>query len=136
LRRSRAQPLRRKAFSMTPVAAPRVIALTADLFFAMGIRRTAESLGFAVELVQDLDALVEKVREPGKTLVLLELEVWRPGAVRRLREAHGEGLKIVAFGSHMDYATRAAAGQEGCDVVMPRSAFAKDVAGHLKKWAG
>ncbi|OGP81809.1 MAG: hypothetical protein A2Y95_00560 [Deltaproteobacteria bacterium RBG_13_65_10] len=121
---------------MPPFAGPRVIALTADLFFAMGIQRTGESLGLEVHRVEDVRALVEKVREPGKTLVLLELDAWMPGMVRRLREAHGEDLKIVAFGSHMDYATRAAASQEGCDVVMPRSAFAKDVAGHLRKWTG
>jgi len=120
---------------MSLSAAPaRVFTLCADLFFTIGIQRTAEGLGLAVDRAEDLDDLVEKVKASGPALVLLELDQWKPGAVKRLRDAHGEGLRILAFGSHVDRETRGAAEQEGCDAVMPRSAFAKDVAGHLKKW--
>jgi len=114
----------------------RVLTLCADLFFALGIQRTAEGLGLAVDRAEDLDDLVEKVKAPGPTFVLMELDQWKPGAVKRLRDAHGEGLSILAFGSHVDRETRAAAEAEGCDAVMPRSAFAKDVVGHLRKWTG
>jgi hypothetical protein len=120
---------------MPPAAEPaRVVALCADLFFAVSILRTAEALGLASEKADDLDDLADKVRTPGPTVVVMELDAWRPGAAKRLREAHGEGLRIVVFGSHVDRDTRAAAEREGCDAVMPRSAFAKDVAGHLRKW--
>lgn len=120
---------------MSLSAAPaRVLTLCADLFFTIGIQRTAEGLGLAVDRAEDLDDLVEKVKAPGPALVLLELDQWKPGTVKRLRDAHGEGLRILAFGSHVDRETRSAAEAEGCDAVMPRSAFAKDVAGHLKKW--
>ncbi len=122
---------------MTQTAGPeRVLTLCADLFFSLGIQRTAEGLGLEIQRAEDLDDLVEKVKDPGPALVLMELDQWKPGAVKRLRDAHGEGLSIVAFGSHVDRETRAAAEAEGCDAVMPRSAFAKDVAGHLRKWTG
>jgi len=122
---------------MSSSASPtRVVTLCADLFFAIGIQRTAEGLGLAVERAEDLYDLVEKVKAPGPSLVLLELDQWKPGAVKRLRDAHGEGLSILAFGSHVDRETRTAAEEEGCDAVMPRSAFAKDIAGHLRKWTG
>ena len=114
----------------------RVITLCADLFFTIGIQRTAEGLGLSADRAEDLDDLAEKVRTPGPVLVMMELDQWKPGAVKRLRDAHGEGLSIVAFGSHVDRETRSAAEHEGCDAVMPRSAFAKDVAGHLRKWTG
>ena len=119
-----------------PVAPSRVLTLCADLFFAIGIQRTAEGLGLAVDRAEDLDDLVGKVKTPGPALVVMELDQWKPGAVKRLREAHGGGLRILAFGSHVDRETRDAAEGEGCDAVMPRSAFAKDIAGHLRKWAG
>ena len=114
----------------------RVVTLCADLFFTIGIQRTAEGLGLTADRAEDLDNLVEKMRMPGPTLVLLELDQWKTGAVKRLRDAHGEGLSIVAFGSHVDRETRSAAEAEGADAVMPRSAFAKDIAGHLRKWTG
>jgi hypothetical protein len=114
----------------------RVLMLCADLFFSIGIQRTAEGLGLVADRAEDLDALVEKAKAPGPVLVVMELDQWKPGAVKRLRDAHGKGLAIVAFGSHVDRETRSAAEQEGCDAVMPRSAFAKDVAGHLRKWTG
>jgi len=121
---------------MTSTAVPaRVITLCADLFFAIGIQRTAEALGLAADRAEDLDDLVAKVGSPGPALVLMELDRWKPGVVKRLRDAHGEGLSILAFGSHVDRETRDAAEREGCDAVMPRSAFAKDIAGHLRKWA-
>jgi hypothetical protein len=126
-----------KGTTMSPAALPaRVVALCADLFFAVGILRTAEALGLASEKADDLDDLVEKVKAPGPTVVVMELDAWRSGAAKRLREAHGDGLRILVFGSHVDRDTRAEAEREGCDAVMPRSAFAKDVAGHLRKWTG
>ena len=114
----------------------RVLTLCADLFFSLGIQRTAEGLGLETDRAEDLDTLVEKARRPEPALVLMELDQWKPGAVKRLRDAHGEGLRILAFGSHVDRETRAEAEKEGCDAVMPRSAFAKDIAGHLRKWTG
>ena len=122
---------------MSSSAGPtRALTLCADLFFTLGIQRTAEGLGLTVDRAEDLDDLVEKARAPGPLLVLMELDQWKPGAVKRLRDAHGEKLSILAFGSHVDRETREAAEREGCDAVMPRSAFAKDVAGHLRKWTG
>ncbi|HVK12311.1 MAG TPA: hypothetical protein VM597_26395, partial [Gemmataceae bacterium] len=48
---------------------------------------------------------------------------------------HEAGVRVVGFGSHVDFARLKAARQAGCEEVLPRSAFFEDLEGKLAKWA-
>jgi CheY-like chemotaxis protein len=55
-----------------------------------------------------------------------------PAVVSRFRES---GVRIVAFGSHVDAGRLKAARAAGCEEVLPRSAFFEELEVKLARWA-
>jgi CheY-like chemotaxis protein len=111
--------------------------LSDDLIFTSRITGTGRDLGLAVRPARTPDALVALARQeaPGGVLVDLGfpgLDV--PDLVRRLREACPAMPRLVAYGAHVDAAGLRAARQDGCDVVLPRSAFVEQLPSQLAEW--
>jgi len=104
-----------------------VLALVNDLFFYSKIRQTAKQLGLDVQPA-DAEKLREQTQQRGSQTVLVELG---PGGidatlngVRALRsDAALAGVRVVAFGSHVQTDVLEAARQAGCNEVYARSEF-------------
>ena len=55
------------------------------------------------------------------------VDVGRPGALEALPGLVATGARVIAFGSHVDRTTLAAAREAGCTEVLARSAFFRDL---------
>ncbi|HXZ13935.1 MAG TPA: hypothetical protein VEG64_16240 [Candidatus Sulfotelmatobacter sp.] len=106
-----------------------VVALIDDLFFQAKMIETAKQLGVELRVCGTPDAVVAEVTRAAPKLVVVDLNARNAPleAVERVQSiAHG--IPLVAFLSHVqvDLAERARAA--GCQEVMPRSQFTRDLA--------
>ncbi len=104
--------------------ARRVAAVVSDLIFATKIVATARSVGVVVATVRSLEGLRGQIAAGDVGLVLVDIgsKAFDPlAAVRAAKET--AGLRVVAFGPHVDRAAADAARVAGADQVLPRSSF-------------
>jgi CheY-like chemotaxis protein len=111
--------------------------LSDDLIFTSRITGVARDLGLTVRPARTLDALAALAREESPGGVIVDLAF--PGLsvadlLRRLDESCSPRPRVVAYGAHVDAAGLRAARQAGCDVVLPRSAFAEELPSRLAEW--
>lgn len=64
----------------------------------------------------------------GLAVDVVVVDLRQPRAVGVLAELAGSDARVVAFASHVDTATIEAAKQAGCEQVLPRSVFFRNVA--------
>ena len=109
----------------------RVVALMDDLFFQMKLAETAKHLGVELKVATNGDALLSLL-EPAPKLVIVDLNARSQPiqAIERVR-AGKNGVRIVAFLSHVQTELAAQARAAGCDEVMPRSSFTQNLAAIL-----
>ena len=113
----------------TPDTRPVVLVYTQDLFFNVRIQDVVEKLGGRMQSAQTAADLADGL---GAVPVLAIVELGPGGegdwahAVNFARK-WTRGIPIVAFGSHLDTASRAAARRAGCDYVWARSKFVREL---------
>jgi len=103
-----------------------IVALVPDLMDRSKVSAAAKAAGESVRFVNQAPRLVAAVEEDSPDLVLVDLG--RPGAVDAVRELAGAGARVVGFGSHVDRDLLAEAGDAGCEEVLARSQFFRDLA--------
>jgi DNA-binding NarL/FixJ family response regulator len=109
----------------------RVVAMMDDLFFQMKVAETAKHLGMELKVAANGDALLALL-EPAPKLVIVDLNARSQPiqAIERVR-AEKNGVRVVAFLSHVQTELAAQARAAGCDEVMPRSSFTQNLAAIL-----
>ena len=114
---------------MTPAG----LLLCDDLLFASKVTATARAHGLTVAVCRDTARLSAMLAEGTPKAVLLDLHnpTLDLGAVADWRAA---GVRVVAFGSHVDVAALKAARAAGCDPVLPRSKFVANLESELVGW--
>ncbi len=113
-----------------------IVALMDDLFFQMKLAETARQLGIAVKVAANADALLaEASNSPRLIIVDLNARSGPVEAVERLRAA-GCAAPVVAFLSHVQTELAERARAAGCDEVMPRSSFTKNLPAILARTKG
>jgi DNA-binding NarL/FixJ family response regulator len=110
--------------------------LSDDLLFTSKITATASAAGLQVRGLRDGAELVRQAEVCQAPCVILDLQ--HPGLdiaeiVKSLKGVPSRPL-IVGYGSHVDTATLRRAREAGCDLVLPRSKFAEDLAAALPRW--
>ena len=108
-----------------------------DLIFTSRITATARAVGVVVVPVRSADLALAKAREESPSGVIVDLH--NPGLdiaefVAGLREACPTMPRVIAYGSHVDADRLKAARAAGCDRVMPRSQFVKELEAGLNEW--
>ena len=106
-----------------------------NLFFSTKIEDTAGKLGYKVESVgvdADFDTVIAKVNP---VLVLLTFErsgeAWQELASAACRA----GVRVLAFGSHMNVNAFRRAKELGCDEVVANSRMSAELPKLLREWA-
>ena len=103
-----------------------IVALVPDLMDRSKVSAAAKAAGESVRFVNQAPKLVAAVEQDSPELVVVDLG--RPGAVDAVRELAGAGVRVVGFGSHVDRDLLAEAGDAGCEEVLARSQFFRDLA--------
>ncbi len=113
-----------------------VIAAVDDLFFASKIRGTAEQIGVKVRFARSVDTLIEAARAEKPSLVIVDLhsEACNPIelATRLKSDEELRSIQLLGFFSHVQTELQKQAQAAGFDLVIPRSAFAKQLADLLR----
>ena len=111
--------------------ARRVLAAVEDLLFRSKISETAETLGIEARFPRNRRKVVEAIRESPPDLLVLDLNSARFEPLDLLRtiksDEVGRQTPTVGFLSHVQRDLAIAAKEAGCDRVMARSAFTRDL---------
>ena len=111
--------------------ARRVLAAVEDLLFKSKISETAETLGVEARFPSSPTKLLETLRESPPELLVLDLNSARFEPLTLLRTVKSDDatkdVRTVGFLSHVQKDLAVAAREAGCDRVIARSAFTKDL---------
>ena len=107
-----------------------VLALVDDLMFLSRVREAARGAGVEVRPVRRPTQLVEGVRDGGR-LVLVDADSsrlpWSDALAALRAERLLDTVPVVAFFSHVEPEQAERARAAGCDRVLARSAFVKEL---------
>jgi CheY-like chemotaxis protein len=116
-----------------------ILAAVSDLFFGAKIQAAAARLDVPLTLAPSPQALLAMARADPPTLLLLELEGEAIQALETIRALKADpalrGIRLVAFYPHVQDELRHAAAAAGCDRLLPRSAFSRELADILRPGA-
>ena len=113
-----------------------ILALEKDLFFSVKMRDTLRHYDMEVKTVRTLPAFEENLRaEDGKGFALAIVNTATSGVdwETAIRKARTAGLKVLAFGSHMDLEARSKALDAGAQRVVANSKFTSDMPGLIQR---
>lgn len=106
----------------------RVVAVVGDLFFRSKILETAKQTGVPVAFVTTLESLREELRAGEVALVIVDLGAASLDPIAAVSAARSAaGVRTVAYVSHVDEGARRKAAEAGCDSVLAKSAFTRDL---------
>ncbi len=113
-----------------------ILALEKDLFFSVKMRDTLRHHNMEVKTVRTLPAFEQGLAATGSekpALVIVNTATTGVDWEAAIRQARAAGLKVLAFGSHMDLEARAKALQAGAQRVVANSKFTSDMPGLVKR---
>ncbi len=113
-----------------------ILALEKDLFFSVKMRDTLRHHDMEVKTVRNLPAFEESLAatdEEEPTLVIVNIATTGVDWEAAIRQARTAGLKVLAFGSHMDLEARSKALEAGAQRVVANSKFTSDMPGLVKR---
>jgi CheY-like chemotaxis protein len=117
-----------------------VLAAVEDLLFKSKISETASQLGIEASFPRSPRKLVEAVRESPPDLLVLDLNSARFEPLDLLRTIRSDDatreVPTIGFLSHVQKDLAVAAREAGCDRVVARSAFTRDLPKILAGGAG
>ena len=128
----RAATYREEGYTETEATlARRVIAAVEDLLFKSKISETASTLGVEAAFPRNPKKLLEALRERAPDLLVLDLNSARFEPLALLQDIRSDeelrGFSTVGFLSHVQKDLAVAAREAGCDRVLARSAFTKNL---------
>jgi len=106
-----------------------------DMFFASKIESAARHAGLILIQVRDEEALFCQLETIVPDLVVIDLSSKAAGSLAAIRRIKNDDrfkeTEIVGFFSHVQLDLEQAAREAGCDQVVPRSAFSRNLPGIL-----
>ncbi len=115
---------------------PTILLFVPDLLFNTKIRDTAQRLGYQVEDLDPKADFAAVIADKRPNLVLLTFDRTGDTWTRVVAAAHHVGIRVVAFGSHMNVEAFKQARALGCDEVVANSRLSAELPNLLTKWAG
>ena len=101
-----------------------------NLFFLGRVEAQTEPLGYEVQWATSHSAFLEKYANRRPTLILVDLEgdesIWT-SVLEGINYQKPEGVKVVAFGPHEDIDMLERARNLGCDLVLNKGEFNRDL---------
>jgi PleD family two-component response regulator len=109
----------------------KVVAAVEDLLFKSKISETASTLGVEAVFPRSPKKLVDEAQVSPPDLIVLDLNSMRFEPLKLLKKIKSDetlrSVPVVGFLSHVQKDLAIAARESGCDRVMARSAFTKDL---------
>jgi len=119
---------------------PMILAAVDDLLFSSKIRATAKAAGVDVTFARSPEEILEQARAKRPALLIFDLNSGKTDPLGTLSALKADpelaSIRAIGFASHVHTELIAAARRAGADQVMPRSAFAGNLADILLSAAG
>ncbi len=111
--------------------------LSDDLVFVSRIAATAQAAGLAVRQARTSAELIALAAKNPPSGVILDLQ--NPGLdlsalLIELRTVCPVLPRVTAYGSHVETELLRAAREAGCDLVLPRSKFVRELDSQIETW--
>ena len=114
-----------------------ILAVLDDLMFSSKIKTTANQLGVPIVFARSPDGALAEMRKAAPTLVILDLNNARTDPLGIVAAMRGDpalaGIPTLGYASHVHVDVINAARQAGVGEVLPRSAFAAQLADILRR---
>jgi hypothetical protein len=111
-----------------------VVAYIPDLLFGSQVQGGLRAAGHEVDLIGDEDRVRSALTHAGALVVDLTDDcARRAGLLESLPREDLEGVRTLAFYSHVDVDARRMAEDAGFDLVVPRSRMAREGAGIVER---
>ena len=116
----------------------KVVAVVSDLFFRVKIQEAAKRAGLEITFVQSqAEALTQAQSQPA--LIILDLNDATTEPLNTIEKLKGgeetRNISLLGYVSHVQTDLIQAAREQGCDVVMARSAFSQNLPGILSRYS-
>jgi hypothetical protein len=105
----------------------RVVAFVPDLLFGSNVVGALSAAGHEPVLVSNIEAVRGEL--PGADVLVVDLTTDPNARIDQVSALPHDGVKTLAFYSHVEADVRAAAEQAGFDLVVPRSRMAREGGG-------
>ena len=116
-----------------------ILAVVDDLIFLSKIQQTARLVGVTVQPVDPKDVSA-RLEQSSARAVILDLNHRSGSAVEFLRAMKAspatQRIPVIAFLSHVQTDLAAAAREAGCDILLARSAFVRELPQLMERFAG
>lgn len=110
-----------------------------DLFFKSKINEAAKQSGLEVVYVRDGAGALELARQVRPPLIILDLNAAHSDPLGLIRDLKADAelcaVPLIAFVAHVDTGLQAEARAAGCDRVLARSVFFKNLTALLEQTA-
>lgn len=110
---------------------PTVVSAGDDMFFSSKIQSVAGMVGVKVVQALDAEQLYQLLSGPAPRMIILDLnsKACAPlTAIRNIRaDTRLKHVPVIGFLSHVQRELERLAQEAGCDQVMPRSAFSRNL---------
>ncbi len=120
------------------VESPKVVAVMSDLFFSAKVQDEAKKLGMSTVIVKDQALALDHIKS-GAAVAILDLNCASSDPLGLIAKIKSDpdiaGVGIIGFVSHVQTDLRQKASDCGCDRVVARSVFARDLPELLKRFA-
>ncbi len=108
-----------------------ILYAASDLIWATRIRTTADEMGIPARPTRTPEMLRDRIEDAAPVGLVVDMAK-ESDALEMVRQGVEAGLRVAAFGPHVDVEGLAMAEQAGA-MVMPRGAFAARI-GHVLTW--
>ena len=122
---------------MSDTEQTRVVAVLDDIFFASKIKEAAKQAGVDLEIVKGPTDIMESLSTSVPKLVIFDLNSKKLNPIALIKELKSSSrlnrVKTIGYLPHVEEELKIEAEDAGCDVVMPRSRFSRELTDILKK---
>lgn len=106
----------------------KLLHFTSDLMLGSQVNQAARGRGIAVEQIQQLERLFERIDETtGMVVIDLQSRQWMAEKFQELRKSKAVSVRFIAYAQHVFPELLVAAQKAGIDEVFTRGQFAKSI---------
>ncbi|HLE25868.1 MAG TPA: response regulator [Thermodesulfobacteriota bacterium] len=117
----------------------KIIAVLDDLFFSSKIKEATSNLELDLKFIKNTNGLIQKLKFEKPSLIIFDLnsKVCNPlETIKELKSSPDlKDIPILGYLSHVQTDLQNEALKAGCDHVLPRSKFSKDLREILAKYS-
>lgn len=117
----------------------RVVAVLDDMFFSSKIKQAANQTAVNLEIFKNAEGLIESLTSEAAKLIIVDLNSKKFDSLALIKDIKARAdlneILIIGYLPHVEEELKKESVLVGCDVVMPRSRFSRELVQILEKYS-